>query len=86
MRMFHETMTLLSSPEGHELFFKVKISEISIKRPELTDSIKAKEEEFSACKVYQFTVPIFGKDVVYDASPEVLVEQRKCVVKFDSIK
>jgi sterol 14-demethylase len=58
MTIFGETMTLLASPEGHELFFK------------------AKEDEFSACKSYQFTVPIFGPGVVYDATPEVLVEQR----------
>jgi hypothetical protein len=38
---------------------------------------RAKEEEFSACKAYKFTVPVFGPNIVYDAPPEVLVEQRK---------
>ena len=37
---------------------------------------KAKEDEFSACKAYQFTVPIFGPGVVYDSPPETLIEQR----------
>ncbi len=57
--MFGETVTILASSEGHELFFT------------------AKEDEFSACKAYKFTVPVFGKGVVYDAPPEVLLEQRK---------
>jgi len=59
--IFGETLTILASSEGHELFFK------------------AKEEEFSACKVYKFTVPVFGKNVVYDVPPDVLLEQRKFV-------
>jgi len=35
----------------------------------------ATEDRLSAREVYRFTVPIFGKGVVYDASPEVMDEQ-----------
>src|SRR5207245_1946867 len=35
----------------------------------------ATEDHLSAREVYRFTVPIFGKGVVYDASPEVMDEQ-----------
>ena len=35
----------------------------------------AAEDSLSAREVYRFTVPIFGRGVVYDASPEVMDEQ-----------
>ena len=35
----------------------------------------APEDQLSAREVYRFTVPIFGRGVVYDASPEVMDEQ-----------
>ena len=35
----------------------------------------AAEDRLSAREVYRFTVPIFGRGVVYDASPEVMDEQ-----------
>lgn len=35
----------------------------------------APDDQLSAREVYQFTVPIFGKGVAYDASPEVMAEQ-----------
>jgi len=34
---------------------------------------------FSASAAYKFTVPLFGKGVVYDGPPELLVEERKIV-------
>jgi len=40
---------------------------------------KAREDELSANQAYQFTVPVFGKGVVYDVEPRVLVQQRKFV-------
>ena len=35
------------------------------------------EDVFSAAEAYRFTVPIFGKDVVYDCEPAILAEQKK---------
>jgi len=35
----------------------------------------APEDQFSAKEAYQFTVPIFGKGVAYDSSPEVFDQQ-----------
>lgn len=35
----------------------------------------AGDDQLSAKEAYQFTVPIFGKDIAYDASPEVMSEQ-----------
>jgi len=32
---------------------------------------KAREDELSANQAYQFTVPVFGKGVVYDVEPRV---------------
>ncbi len=36
---------------------------------------KAPEDQLSAHQAYRFTVPIFGKGIVYDATPEVMGEQ-----------
>ena len=36
---------------------------------------RAPEDELNAKAVYQFTVPIFGRDVAYDVSPEIMAEQ-----------
>ncbi len=36
---------------------------------------KASEDELDAKSVYQFTVPIFGRGVVYDVAPEIMSEQ-----------
>jgi len=36
---------------------------------------RAPEDQLSAKAAYQFTVPIFGKGIAYDASPEVMDEQ-----------
>ena len=36
---------------------------------------RAPEEHLNAKAVYQFTVPIFGRGVAYDASPELMDEQ-----------
>ena len=35
----------------------------------------APDDQLSAKEAYQFTVPIFGKDIAYDVSPEVMSEQ-----------
>ncbi|MCY3852601.1 MAG: cytochrome P450 [Gammaproteobacteria bacterium] len=35
----------------------------------------APEDQLSAKEVYQFTVPIFGRGVAYDTSPELMAEQ-----------
>eukprot|EP01091_Cochliopodium_minus_P014866 TRINITY_DN513_c0_g2_i1.p2 TRINITY_DN513_c0_g2~~TRINITY_DN513_c0_g2_i1.p2 ORF type:complete len:447 (+),score=134.74 TRINITY_DN513_c0_g2_i1:2843-4183(+) len=40
---------------------------------------KTEEEIFSAADAYKFTVPVFGKGVVYDAPVPVFQEQRKFV-------
>merc|ERR1711916_300348 len=40
---------------------------------------KTPEDVFSASAAYKFTVPLFGKGVVYDGPPELLVEERKIV-------
>lgn len=39
----------------------------------------AKEDAFSANQAYRFTVPVFGKGVVYDVDPDVLVEQKRMI-------
>jgi sterol 14alpha-demethylase len=36
---------------------------------------KARDDVLSAREAYQFTVPIFGRDVAYDASPELMDQQ-----------
>ena len=36
---------------------------------------RAPEEQLNAKAVYRFTVPIFGRGVAYDASPEIMSEQ-----------
>ena len=36
---------------------------------------RAPEDELNAKAVYQFTVPIFGRGVAYDISPELMAEQ-----------
>jgi len=36
---------------------------------------RSKETELNAKAVYKFTVPIFGRGVAYDASPELMAEQ-----------
>ena len=44
--------------------------------PEAHDAyFRAPEEQLSAKDVYQFTVPIFGRGVAYDVSPELMDEQ-----------
>ena len=44
--------------------------------PEAHDCyFRAPEDQLSAKAVYQFTVPIFGRGVAYDASPEIMDEQ-----------
>jgi sterol 14-demethylase len=35
----------------------------------------ARDDQLSAKEAYQFTVPIFGRGIAYDASPEVMSEQ-----------
>src|SRR5207244_8748640 len=35
----------------------------------------ANDSQLSAKEAYQFTVPIFGQGIAYDASPEVMSEQ-----------
>ncbi len=35
----------------------------------------APEDQLNAKAVYQFTVPIFGRGVAYDAAPEIMDEQ-----------
>ena len=51
--------------------------------PEAADSFfNAKHEDVSAEKAYApITVPVFGKDVVYDVPYSVLVEQKKCAAR-----
>ncbi|UQA55169.1 cytochrome P450 [Polyangium aurulentum] len=36
---------------------------------------RAPDDQFSAREVYKFMVPVFGKGVVYDCSPEIMSEQ-----------
>lgn len=36
---------------------------------------KAPDDQLSAREAYKFTIPIFGKGIAYDASPEVMSEQ-----------
>ena len=44
--------------------------------PEAHDAyFKAPEDQLDAKSVYQFTVPIFGRGVVYDVAPEIMTEQ-----------
>ena len=44
--------------------------------PEAHDAyFRAPEDQLSAKEVYQFTVPIFGRGVAYDVSPEIMAEQ-----------
>jgi len=41
---------------------------------------KAPEDQLSAKDAYRFTVPIFGKGIVYDATPEVMSEQMEFII------
>ena len=44
--------------------------------PEAHDAyFRAPEEQLDAKAVYQFTVPIFGRGVAYDAAPEIMDQQ-----------
>jgi sterol 14-demethylase len=44
--------------------------------PEANEAFfQATDEQLSAKEAYQFTVPIFGQGIAYDASPEVMHEQ-----------
>ena len=36
---------------------------------------RAPDDQLSAKEAYQFTVPIFGRGIAYDTSPEVMGEQ-----------
>jgi len=47
---------------------------------------KTPEEVFNAAAAYKFTVPLFGKGVVYDGPPELLIEERKIVSRGLSLK
>jgi spermidine synthase len=38
---------------------------------------RTEEEVFSASEAYKFTVPVFGRGVVYDAPFNIFQEQRK---------
>lgn len=50
--------------------------------PEAVDVFfKTPESVFNAAAAYKFTVPLFGKDVVYDGPPEMLIEERKIIGK-----
>lgn len=40
---------------------------------------KARDEELSSKEAYKFVTPIFGPGIVYDTTPEVMVEQIKFV-------
>lgn len=40
---------------------------------------KTSEDVFNAAAAYKFMVPLFGKGVVYDGPPELLIEERKIV-------
>lgn len=37
----------------------------------------AREDQFNAQHAYRFTVPVFGKGIVYDCEGELLIEQKK---------
>src|SRR5262249_26859535 len=39
----------------------------------------AADNQLSAKEAYQFTVPIFGRGIAYDASPEAMQEQLRLV-------
>lgn len=47
---------------------------------------ESKEEELCARKAYGFTVPVFGKNVVYDSPPEDFDQQRKMTANGLTIK
>lgn len=38
---------------------------------------KSDPDTFSAKEAYKFTIPVFGKNVVYDSPPDTLVEQKR---------
>lgn len=38
---------------------------------------KTSDDVFSAKEAYKFTIPVFGKGVVYDSPPDTLVEQKR---------
>jgi sterol 14alpha-demethylase len=42
---------------------------------------EAKDTQLSQRDVYQFTVPVFGKNIVYDAPPKIMQQQLKFVHK-----
>ncbi|CAF1649850.1 unnamed protein product [Adineta ricciae] len=42
---------------------------------------EAKDHQLSQREVYTFTIPVFGKNIVYDASPKIMQQQLKFVNK-----
>ncbi|CAF4981113.1 unnamed protein product, partial [Rotaria socialis] len=42
---------------------------------------EAKDNQLSQREVYTFTIPVFGKNIVYDASPKIMQQQLKFVNK-----
>lgn len=69
--------------EKHGSVFTLKVFHqhmIFFAGPEAHDFyFKMDEETFNAAEAYKFTVPVFGKGVVYDGPPDVLIHERKLV-------
>jgi sterol 14-demethylase len=42
---------------------------------------EAKDTQISQREVYTFTIPVFGKNIVYDASPKIMQQQLRFVNK-----
>ena len=68
-RGWHEEGELFQFRIGHRDF-------VLFTGPEAHDFyFRAPEDQLNAKAVYQFTVPIFGRGVAYDVSPELMAEQ-----------
>ena len=63
--------------EGELVRFRIGPREfVLFAGPEAHDFyFRAPEDQLNAKAVYQFTVPIFGRGVAYDVSPEIMAEQ-----------
>jgi len=78
---FHRNPTQLLQ-RGRDQFGEIFAFQLAGKRvtvltgPEGNEAFfHATDEQLSAKEAYQFTVPIFGEGIAYDASPEVMSEQ-----------
>jgi sterol 14-demethylase len=54
---------------------------VAVFGPEVHEAVfRAPDSQLSPCEAYKIMTPVFGKDIVYDASPEKMAEQFKMLL------